>query len=83
MQELQELLDDASVVISASAAAQAKLECCFVGVGAVAMADACRAHLSQAAVAFLLGERDFTDAEQRCAQQSKQAHCPFIGKQVA
>ncbi|CAE7562925.1 unnamed protein product [Symbiodinium sp. CCMP2456] len=46
--ELQELLDNASVVISASAAAQA-------------------------AVAFLLGERDFTDAEQRCAQQSKQA----------
>ncbi|CAJ1365436.1 unnamed protein product [Effrenium voratum] len=45
---LQQLLDDASVVISASAAAQA-------------------------AVAFLLGERDFTDAEQRCAMQSKQA----------
>ncbi|CAE7219843.1 unnamed protein product [Symbiodinium natans] len=45
---LQQLLDDASVVISASAAAQA-------------------------AVAFLLGEKDFTDAEQRCAMQSKQA----------
>lgn len=45
---LQEFLDDASVAISASAAAQA-------------------------AVAFLLGERDFTEAEQRCAMQSKQA----------
>ena len=28
---------------------------------------------AQAAVAFLLGERDFTAAEQRCATQSKQA----------
>ena len=37
------------------------------------MVDACRAQVSKAAVAFLLGERDFTDAEQRCAQQSKQA----------
>ena len=45
---VQQLLDDACVAISASAAAQA-------------------------AVAFLLGEKDFTDAEQRCAMQSKQA----------
>lgn len=45
---VQQFLDDASVAISASAAAQA-------------------------AVAFLLGEKDFTDAEQRCAMQSKQA----------
>ena len=36
-----------------------------------------RPSLGKAAVAFLLGERDFTDAEQRCAMQSKQAGCGF------